>query len=149
MYIKYNGEKYSCTCRPSETMVYRGLPSDFPAPVDGEIVLCADDGFILRTDNSADYLRQTFANGALALTNVPEAPEEEVVELSPAEQREAAYNTEAIIEWDGEMITVTQAAQLWQYYAAEGNEKAGELTALIAEAKQTIREKYPDEEVPI
>ena len=65
---------------------------------------------------------------------------------TPAEQREAAYNTETIIEWDGEMITVTQAAQLWQYYAAEGNEKAGELTALIAEAKQTIREKYPDTE---
>ena len=76
-------------------------------------------------------------------------PEPVIPALSPAEQREAAYNTEAIIEWDGEMITVTQAAQLWQYYAAEGNEKAGELTALIAESKQTIREKYPDEEVPI
>ena len=68
------------------------------------------------------------------------------VEPTPAEQREAAYNTEAIIEWDGEMITVTQAAQLWQYYAAEGNEKAGALTARIAEAKQSIRTKYPDAE---
>ena len=75
-----------------------------------------------------------------------EIPVPVVEEPSPAEQREAAYNTEAIIEWDGEMITVTQAAQLWQYYAAEGNEKAGELTALIAEAKRTIREKYPDAE---
>ena len=65
-------------------------------------------------------------------------------ELSPAEQREEAYNTEAIIEWDDKVLTVTEAAQLWQYYAAEGSEKANELTVLIAEAKTSIREKYPD-----
>jgi hypothetical protein len=50
-------------------MVYRGLPDDFPAPVSGEIVLCADDGFVLRTDNSENFLRQTFENGILTLTN--------------------------------------------------------------------------------
>lgn len=66
---------------------------------------------------------------------------------TPAEKREEAYNSEAIIEWNGEMLTVTQAATLWQYYAAEGSDKAAELTALIATAKQTIRDKYPDEEV--
>lgn len=66
----------------------------------------------------------------------------------PASQlREEAYNTQAIIEWHGEMLTVTKAAQQWQYYAAEGNtEKTDELTALIAAAKQTIREQYPDKE---
>lgn len=66
--------------------------------------------------------------------------------LAPIQLREQAYNTEAIISWSGEMITVTQAAQLWQYYAAEGNGKANELQTLIAEAKASIREKYPDEE---
>ena len=66
--------------------------------------------------------------------------------LTPAQQREEAYNTQPIIEWDGELLTVTQAAQKWQYYAAEGDTaKAEELTALIAAAKQTIREQYPDE----
>ena len=64
--------------------------------------------------------------------------------LTPAEKREEAYNTEAIIEYAGEMLTVTEAAQLWQYYAAEGNAKADQLTVLIAAAKATIREKYPD-----
>ena len=55
--------------------------------------------------------------------------------------------TEKIIEWDGKMITVTEASQLWQYYSAEGNtEKSSMLTALIAEAKETIRAKYPDVE---
>ena len=68
-------------------------------------------------------------------------------ELTPSEKREEAYNTEKIIEWDGEMITVTEASQLWQYYSAEGNtEKSSMLTALIAEAKETIRAKYPDVE---
>lgn len=66
----------------------------------------------------------------------------------PAQQREEAYNTKPIIEWCGELLTVTQAAQKWQYYAAEGSRKADELQTLIAAAKQTIREQYPDEEVP-
>lgn len=66
---------------------------------------------------------------------------------NPTEQRENAYNTDPVIEWDGEMLTVTQAATMWQYYAAEGSEKANELQGLIATAKQTIREQFPDEEV--
>lgn len=66
---------------------------------------------------------------------------------TPTEEREAAYNTEKLIEWDDEMLTVTEAAQQWQYYAAEGSEKAGELTLLIAGAKAKIRQMHPDSEV--
>lgn len=82
MYIKYNNTNYPCKCRPSKTMTYRGLPDDFPAPVSGEIILCADDGFVLRTDNADEYLRQTFENGILMLTNAPEpvGPDEPVVQ---------------------------------------------------------------------
>lgn len=61
-----------------------------------------------------------------------------------SELREEAYNTEKVIEWSGDMITVTEASQLWQYYAAEGSGKATELQSLIAKAKATIRDKYPD-----
>ena len=43
------------------------------------------------------------------------------------------------------MITVTEASQLWQYYFVEGNPKADELTVLIAQAKEVIRNNYPDE----
>ena len=69
---------------------------------------------------------------------------------SPAKQREEAYNTQAIISFGGEMLTVTQASQKWQYYAAEGNTaKTDELTALIAEAKASIREQFPDEEANV
>lgn len=71
-----------------------------------------------------------------------------VVEPTAAQMRENAYNTNQVVEWDGAMITVTEASQKWQYYAAEGNtEKASKLTELIAEAKASIREQYPDEEV--
>ena len=65
---------------------------------------------------------------------------------TPAQQREDAYNTQPLIEWEDKMLTVTQAAQKWQYYAAEGSTRADELQALIATAKQTIREQFPDEE---
>ena len=77
MYIKYNNVNYPCVCRPSTDMVYRGLPDDFPAPVSGEIILCADDDFVMRTDNASDYLRQTFEGGVLTLTNVPAPVEKE------------------------------------------------------------------------
>lgn len=65
-------------------------------------------------------------------------------EPTAAELREIAYNTEPCIEWEGNMITVTQAAQLWQYYAAENNAKAEQLTVLIAAAKAEIRERIHD-----
>lgn len=100
MYIKYQETKYPCECYPSnERMVYGGLPDDFPAPVAGEIVLCADDDFVMRTDNSEDYLRQTFEDGVLTLTNEPEPvepdppPEPEPVEPEPSvwDELDAAY----------------------------------------------------------
>ena len=86
-------------------------------------------------------------NGVMTVTawTPGEIPVEPEIVPTPAEQREQAYNTERIIEWDGELLTVTEAATLWQYYAAEGSEKAGDLTALIVAAKENIRAKYPDE----
>lgn len=88
--------------------------------------------------------RRTYRNvetGVLIENEVTPVP------TNPAERREEAYNTQPLIEWDGETLTVTQAAQKWQYYAAEGSPKADALQTLISEAKQTIRDQYPDEEV--
>lgn len=63
-----------------------------------------------------------------------------------AEKRENAYEVDAIIEWQGDQITVDGANKLWQAYTAEGKVSiAQELTAKIAEAKAQIREEYPDE----
>ena len=67
-------------------------------------------------------------------------------EPTPAEQREMTYNTDPIIPWGGAMLTVTEAAQQWSYYAAEGDAaKTDALTALISNAKRIIREQYKDE----
>lgn len=78
-----------------------------------------------------------------------EPPAEETApapEMTPAGRRELAYDTEPVIAWEGQMLTVTDAAQVWAYYAAEGrSDKTDELTALIAAAKYSIRAKWPDE----
>jgi hypothetical protein len=110
----------------------------------------AEEPNIVQTFHACEIrcTEETFAsNYALALKEAVggEVTVEDVGEpLTPAQQREAAYNTAKIIPWEGGNITVTEAAQMWQYYAAEGNPKAEELTALIAKAKTEIRERYPD-----
>lgn len=85
MYIEYNGNKYPCKADvvTDVSAKYWNLPEDFPAPVEGEVILCADDDFELRRDNSADYLRQTFEGGVLTLTNAPEPVPAEPSEPEP------------------------------------------------------------------
>lgn len=69
----------------------------------------------------------------------------ENAKVPPAVRREQAYNTTPVIAWGGVMLTVTEAARQWAYYAAEGNTaKMDALTTLIAATKASIREKYPD-----
>lgn len=109
MYITYKSINYPCKCKPSKTMRYRELPEDFPAPVEGEIALYADDGFLLRKDNTADYLRQTFEGGVLMLTNMPEPepipepepePEPELTQLDRIEAQVTytAMMTDTLLE---------------------------------------------------
>ena len=105
---------------------------------DGELVntIVADEAFCEKYCSENGYTYEE-------IPEITPAPEK----TTPAQQREHAYNTMPIIEWEGQLLTVTQAATKWQYYAAEGDTaKAEELTALISTAKQTIREQYPDKE---
>ena len=69
----------------------------------------------------------------------------EYIPYTPEELRERAYETDKVISYEGKMLTVDEANRKWQEYQAEGNSKANELTTLIANAKATIREQYPDE----
>ena len=63
-----------------------------------------------------------------------------------AQKREVAYENDPLIEWGGDKITVDDGNRLWQAYTAEGKvATAQELTALIAFAKEQIRELYPDQ----
>lgn len=133
MYITYNSINYPCKCRPSSTMRYRGLPDDFPAPVDGEIVLCADDGFVLRTDISNDYLRQTFKDGVLTLTNVPEPepvePEPEIIEPT-IEERVTELETQ-LAETDEAAISLYEAQLAQEQVNAEQDEAIIEIYELM------------------
>ncbi len=63
--------------------------------------------------------------------------------FTPSEQRKRAYETEPLIEWDNEQITVDAANQLWLGYAAEENPKADDLQEKIIAAKTAIRTRIP------
>lgn len=65
-------------------------------------------------------------------------------ELTPAQIREQLYNTEPVIEWENKILTITEASQIWLYYAAEDSEKSQILSELIAIEKNKIRLAYPD-----
>lgn len=71
------------------------------------------------------------------------------IPLTPSQKREQAYGTEAIIEYNGQLITVNEAERQAQYYLFEDTETAkaivAELTVKITEAKSKIREEYPEE----
>jgi hypothetical protein len=69
--------------------------------------------------------------------------------FTPAQKRQKSYDYLPLIEWEGEQITVTAAAQKCGYYIAETypqeHPKAVELAGKIADAKAIIRGMYPDE----
>ena len=73
----------------------------------------------------------------------------EYIPYIPKELRERVYETEKIISYENDMLTVDEANRKWQEYQAEGNSKANELTTLIANAKAMIRGQYPDAEQSI
>ena len=73
----------------------------------------------------------------------------EYIPYTPKELRERVYETEKIISYEDDMLTVDEANRKWQEYQAEGNSKANELTTLITNAKAMIRGQYPDAEQSI
>jgi len=86
-------------------------------------------------------------DGKQALQRTQDEIDADAVESTPEERRQQAYQTEQIIEWYGDMITVDRAKDLWLYYAAEGYPKeiiTDELEPKIHFAKEDIRARYPD-----
>ena len=101
MYITYVNNKYPCECDIyTDSIEYSDLPKDFPAPVSGEIVLQADDGFVMRTDKAEDYLRQTFEDGTLILTNIPEPEPEPEPPPEPEEPVVPPTPDNNVVTWD-------------------------------------------------
>lgn len=84
MYITINGTDYPCTCNPRRIWPIHFINA-IPETVSGVISLHADDGFELRRDDCADYLRVIFNPEAktLILTNEPEPEPEPIPEPVP------------------------------------------------------------------
>ncbi len=102
------------------------------------------------TDFNGVYLYR-YINGEV----VAKTPEEIAAETpqpyapTPAELREHAYETLPVVPWpDAEtLITVDEAVKICTSYYFEGDSKADKVAALqglIHDAKEQIREQYPD-----
>lgn len=116
-----------------------------------------DHGFIVYDDNDNALVEQDFAprlEGFVSMTEEearqyaqqtmeeyenPPMESSLFPDLTPLQQRKLAYETEPIINWEGQFITVDEANKLWTDYAAEDSAKAELLTGLIKEAKTAIR----------
>ena len=65
--------------------------------------------------------------------------------IDMSKEREKLYNTLKVVEFSGELLTITETNEKYLYYLAEGDaEKTAELQAKIKEEKDKIREEYPD-----
>ncbi|NDV45519.1 hypothetical protein D0T49_00430 [Paludibacter sp. 221] len=96
--------------------------------------------YVLLSDKQATFYE---ANKTATVYEVWNMKLNDILVLSPADQRQAAYATQPIIDWQGEMITVDEANKLFLDYSAEGKaEIITELQGLIREAKEAIRGQY-------
>ena len=149
MYITHNNQTYSRVRMLNTSSSVRFTGESLPKleELTGLVMVFSESGFELRTFDPTDYLRQEIKDGSWLLTNIPlPEPQPEPV-LSPKEQRERAYETEPLIEYDGDMITVDEANKLFLQYSAEGNtQKYMDLQILIGRAKADVRARFPDGE---
>ena len=114
------------------TTFVEGLHNDIPA----EAILISEEEQALYA--GGNYKRNME-------TGTPELIQRHPIILTPAEQREHAYETNPLIEWEGENVTVDQANIIFLRYFAEGDPKAEEIQTLIISAKESIRQMYQDE----
>ena len=148
MYIIANGKTYSdirLYSTASSVRITGGVP--LRSDVTDVIHLFSDNGFPLRDINPGDYLRQELTDGSWLFTNTPKQVQPEPPVLTPRERREQTYETEPLIEYEGEEITVDEANKLFLQYSAEGNaQKYMDLQILIGRAKADVRARFPDGE---
>ena len=149
MYITHNNQTYERIRMLNTSSSVRFVGESLPKleALTGIVMVFSESGFELRTFDPTDYLRQDIKDGSWLLTNIPlPEPQPEPV-LSPKEQRERTYETEPLIEYEGDMITVDEANKLFLQYSAEGNtQKYMDLQILIGRAKADVRARFPDGE---
>lgn len=105
-----------------------------------EQIEVSKDIYSALTNLPANYVEEGGEIISVTPLPIPEPPP-----LTPKEQRENEYETNPLIEWEGEAITVDQANTVYLQCSAEGSPEATEIQALIIVAKESIRQMYPDE----
>lgn len=149
MYITHNNQTYANVrvYSTSGSVRFTGDSLSELSELTGAITVFADNGFAMQSFAPGDFLRQEITDGSWLLTNTPvPTPQPEPV-LTPKERRERTYETEPLIEYDGDMITVDDANKLFLQYSAEGNtQKYMDLQILIGRAKADVRARFPDGE---
>ena len=148
MYITHNNQTYERVRMLNTSSSVRFVGESLPEleELTGMIMVFSESGFELRTFDPTDYLRQEISIGSWLFINTPKPVQPEPQVLSPRERRELTYETEPLIAYESEQITVDEANKLFLQYAAEGNNsKCSQLQQLIHEAKTTIRNTYPDD----
>lgn len=140
---RYDGVRIYSTA--SSVRITGGVP--LCPEITDVIHLFSDNDFPLCDIDPGDYLRQEISVGSWLFTNTPKPVQPEPQVLSPRERREQAYETEPLIEYEGEEITVDEANKLFLQYSAEGNtQKYMDLQILIGRAKADVRARFPDKE---
>ena len=92
---------------------------------------------------NADGNRGVYEDGNYIIIETP-VPIVEV--LTPAQQRERAYQNDKIIEWQGDLLTCDEARvnRMSAYYYSGQTDKLTQLQQLWLDARESIRLKYPD-----
>lgn len=97
-------------------------------------------------DNAGEHVYKRASDGRLFHADMTP-----LVPYTAKEEREIAYETLPLISFDGKTMTVDEAATMfWHYYPDSSRESiVEELKEKISEAKDHIRELYPDESTPV
>ncbi|MEG1790624.1 MAG: hypothetical protein RR230_08230, partial [Oscillospiraceae bacterium] len=83
-----------------------------PTSVSGIISLCSDDGFELRRDNCADWLRVILTADTLTLTNDPEPPPTPTPVPDTRQQITTEDIAESILDMECRMTILEQGGKI-------------------------------------
>lgn len=101
MYLIINNKRYSVQYRvvTEDSIIYYGV-TDIPEDISNNIQMYSDDGFLFSDDIIENYLRYTYDNTRLILTNLPEQEDqtqtEEPIQYNSQKQINAAMKLASI-----------------------------------------------------
>lgn len=131
-----------------KSYIYCGQILSFSKDISSSVDISADFN-----EQQTKYVKLNAAQTAFYTAN-PTASVEEVwncqlaivTELTPNQLRQIAYESEQIINWQGEMLTCDKARldRMSAYYYSNQTDKLQQLQALWLAARTEIQNRYPE-----